>query len=169
MDVFVEWVRDDFGTPTWWPSMRTAIPGRMLPETLFAMPGPIPASSTNSASVSGTTSTRKSTRRSVCPQAGSPPYKGEGKIAGRGIGSYRRCLMPGSRVERDFGGQEERASPGGILREVYLLLGGRGRTALADIEDAASQVHSFHAQCIVPLERDVVPHPRLVTGGSQYV
>ena len=41
--------------------------------------------------------------------------------------------MPVSRVERDFGGQEKRASPGGILRKVYFLLGGRGRTAIADI------------------------------------
>ena len=41
--------------------------------------------------------------------------------------------MPVSRVERDFGGQEQRTSSGGILRKVYLLLGSCGRTAIADI------------------------------------
>lgn len=78
-------------------------------------------------------------------------------------------MTPVSRVERDFGGEEERASPGGILRKVYFLLGGRGRTAIADIENAACQVHPLHAQRITPLDRDIVPHPRLVAAGSQYV
>ena len=79
------------------------------------------------------------------------------------------ALMPGLWVERDFCGEEERASSGGILRDVYFLLGGHGRTAIADIQNAACQVHPFHAQCVTPLDREVVPHPRFVTGGAQYV
>ena len=42
-----------------WPSTRTATRGRTMPETRFAMPGPIPESPTSSASASATTSTRK--------------------------------------------------------------------------------------------------------------
>ena len=75
--------------------------------------------------------------------------------------------------ERHLGCQEYRASPDGIQRRVRALRAGDGRigggTAVADIEDAAGQVHPAQAERIAPAECDVVAHPCLVAGGSTYV